>query len=191
MKKLLLLTASMALIAGGCGAKDKVDTSKVENAAEKVAAKAGDAKDAMVEKAGDAKEAVADKMGDAKDAMTDKMDDAKDYGSGEKEESHGSDSAHMDFSDADRKMMVKSCVDDGQMSAEGCACSVKVMEGGLSKETLMVVVNATKVAAKDGDAAGEKYMMDNMSQAQGMEFFGVMPKLMECDPKMADVLNQQ
>ncbi len=181
MKKLILLTASLALIAGGCGAKDKVDTSKVENAAEKVA-----------EKAGDAKEAVAEKAGAAKDAMTDKMADAKEsYGSGEKEESHGSDSAHMDLTQADRDLMVKSCEDDGQMSAEGCACSVKVMEDGLSKETLMVVVNATKVAAKDGDAAGEKYMMDNMSQAQGMEFFGVMPKLMECDPKMADMMNQQ
>jgi len=190
MKKLVLFTASLALIAGGCGKKDKIDTSKVENAAEAVAEKAENAKNAVAEKAGDAKDAVADKMGDAKDAMTDKMDGAKEsYGSGEKEESHGSDTAKI--SKAEREMMVKSCVDDGQLSAEGCVCSVKVMEGGLSKETLMIMVNSTKIAAKDGDAAGEKYLTENMTDAQGMEFFGVMPQLMQCDPEMAKQLGQQ
>jgi len=175
MKKLVILAASFALVAGACGKKDKV-----EGAGDAVAEKVEVATDAATEKAMDAK------------------DSAKSYGSGEKEaakeatESYGSgkkESMAGKLSDGDRDAMLTSCMAEGQ-SKEICGCNIKVVEGGLSEETLAVLVKSSKIAEADGEAAGEKYMTENMSQAQGVELFGIMPQLMECDPSMADKMQQ-
>lgn len=165
MKKLVILAASVALIAGGCGKKDKVS-----DAANKAADKVEKTTDAAVNKAGETKDAVMDKAGEMK-------------------EGYGSDSGHMDskLSKADHALLMKSCLDE-EKSKEICGCALSAMDDGLSKETLAVLVQSTKVENSDGAEAGQAYLENNLDQAQAMEFFGVMPKLMECDPSMAEGL---
>lgn len=155
MKKAIMLTAAVAIMAGACGKKDKVEeaANKVDNAAEKV-----------VEKATKAKEAVA-----------------------ETTDAYGSGSDHMDskISKADHELLMKSCLDEGK-TKEVCGCLMTATVDGLKAETLNVIVAGTKVELSDGAEAGEAYLAENMTQDQMMEFFGVMPKLMECDPTIAD-----
>lgn len=166
MKKLIILAAGFALVAGACGSKDKVDA-----AAEKAAAK--------VENAA---ETVADKAGEAKDAMVDKAKEAT--------ESYGSDSEHM-ANMSHSEILSKSCTNDGDLSAKDCACTVKVMTDNLSAGTLTVFATGTKIKMADGEEAGNKYMMDNMSQENAAEWFGVQPKLMQCSPEVAKLLQSQ
>lgn len=181
MKNLVIIAASVALIAGGCGKKDKV-----EDAAGKVAEKVETTADAAAKKAGDMKDKVAEKVDGAKES----------YGSdSEKEaakESYGSDSGHMEgkLSDADRKMMTDKCLDEETISAEGCACTVKVMESGLSEDTLGVFLTASKLDQEKGAGAGDAYLQANMTDTRGMEFFGIMPKLVDCDPAWAEQFGQ-
>lgn len=187
MKKLVLLAVSAALIAGGCGKKDKVNEAankvadKVEKTTDAAVNKAGETKDAVMDKASETKDAVMDKAGETKDAVMDKAGDMKD--------GYGSDSGHMDskLSEADHALMMKSCMDD-EKTKEVCGCALSAMNDGLSKETLGVLVQSTKVESADGPEAGQAYLENNLNQTQAMEFFGVMPKLMECDPSMAEGL---
>jgi len=172
MKKLIILAATTALIASGCGKKDKSNVdSAVDNtkaAAESVKNSASDAA-AKVEKTADS----------AKDAGQEA------YGSGTKD--GGSDAA---LGSADRKFLVESCEAEGQ-SNEACECSVKAMEDGLSSETMKVMLKSARLAETDGDAAGEEYMLSNLGPDNQAEFFAVMPALMACDPSMLEKLQQQ
>ncbi len=163
MKKMIMLAASFAILAGACGKKDKVEeaATKVDNVAEKVVEKATDAKDMASEAAKETTEA------------------------------YGSDSDHMKskFSAADHELMMKSCIDEGK-SKEICGCAMTAMNEGLSKETLGVLVQSTKVELADGAEAGQEYLTNNLNQSQQMEFFGIMPKLVECDPTILDSMEQ-
>jgi len=145
MKKLILVAATAALIAG-CGKKD---AEEVKTDSETVVA--------------EVTETVETKTEEVVEAATSGLS-----------------------ADA-RKAMMESCEEEGQ-TAEACGCTIKVMEDGLSEETLALIA---KAAMMDDDAASEKFMQDNMTEAQGMEFFGIMPGLMECDPNFMENMTSE
>lgn len=168
MKKVIILAATVALFAGACGKKDKVEeaANKADNVAEKVVEKATDAKNAVVEGSKDTAEA---------------------YGSGDKKESYGSDSDHMgNLTEASYKALNQACLDEGK-SAEICACSTKAVSG-LKTTTIDKLVQSVKAQAEGGAEAGDNYLRENLTQAEGLEIFGVTPKLMECDPSLAEAM---
>jgi len=171
MKKLIILAATTALIAGGCGKKEKAETkmddAKVEmtDAAEKTMG--SDTKESTY--GSDSKEKTA---GSATEESTYGSDSAeKTAGSGTETTSNG-------LSAGDRTMMVDSCVKDGT-SQEVCACTVGKMEESLSDDAMNLLVKIVKTEAS-GDEAAAMELMTGAPQAQGMEIMTAMMAAESC-----------